>query len=104
VHAEARAIREAYVRCRPDPGGLPPLDGLELLHAKIAGPGQLVAGGPPSCWQCSREILDAGLAAVWLFESIHGGRSSEGIWRRYTAKEFHEVTWRNVELAEAVVP
>ena len=103
VHAESRAIRAACERAKPQDGS-PALEGLEILHAKIVA-GELVAGGPPSCWQCSREILDAGLGSVWLYEldveapasaAIHG----KGVWRRYSAAEFHAVTWENVRKAE----
>ncbi len=95
VHAEMRAIR----------GLLPAVArGLEIVHAKVID-GRLVAGGGPSCWQCSREILDVGLAAVWLFQpptvaehnamgivSMDDPRFETIGWRRYTAVEFHSLT------------
>jgi hypothetical protein len=62
VHAEARAIRglgSAIALARR----------LELVHAKVVD-GGLVGGGGPSCWQCSREVLDVGLAGVWLYEDV----------------------------------
>lgn len=68
VHAEARTIRDALVTA-----GSHNLNGLELVHAKVAN-GLLVPGGGPSCWQCSREVLDVGLAAVWLYEGPDGRR------------------------------
>lgn len=98
VHAEVRAIR----------GLMPAIArGLELVHAKVID-GRLVAGGGPSCWQCSREILDAGLAAVWLYvQDTVVERNSQGFfpqpeeypvgephWVRYAAEEFHHVTLR----------
>lgn len=62
VHAEVRAIRD-----------LPTTPTLRrwivLVHVKIGEDGRLVAGGGPSCWQCSREILDVGIGGVWLFEA-----------------------------------
>lgn len=64
LHAEARAIRAAW---REWTGGV------ELVHAKVVN-GLLVPGGGPSCWQCSREVLDVGLAAVWLYEGPDGRR------------------------------
>ena len=92
VHAEARAIRAAVTVARGD------IDGLELVHAKVVD-GELVAGGGPSCWQCSREILDAGIAAVWLYETGDPKLAPwadlyrpPGTWRRYTAEDFHRAT------------
>jgi hypothetical protein len=101
VHAEMRAIREALQRpgCHtslPDlhePGHRPHAllhdPGYRLVHVKVID-GALVASGGPSCWQCSREILDVGLAGVWLFHF-------EG-WRFYPADEFHAETLRACEL------
>lgn len=40
----------------------------ELVHVKIGPAGELVAGGGPSCWQCSRNVLEVGIAAVWLYQ------------------------------------
>lgn len=60
--------------------------GAEILHAKVVG-GQIVASGPPSCWQCSRAILERGLAGVWL---LH-----DSGWRRYVPDDFHEMTLNN---------
>lgn len=100
IHAEVRAIRDATAGF----GNLGfPAGDVELVHAKVVD-GQLAAGGGPSCWQCSREILDVGIAAVWLFEQVlpdrepHLGRVAGGwerpgeTWRRYTAEEFHRAT------------
>lgn len=60
VHAEVRAIRAA--------GILDDVHDLDLVHVKVDEDGGIVAGGPPSCWQCSREILDVGVRGVWLYE------------------------------------
>lgn len=84
VHAEARAIRGAAgATC-------------DVVHVKIDERGELAAGGGPSCWQCSRDILDAGISGVWLYER-HGGNDGELFlvvdrWRYYTAAEFHRLT------------
>lgn len=43
------------------------LQHLDLVHVKVVN-GELVAGGPPSCWQCSRTIYDALIGGVWLYE------------------------------------
>ena len=43
-----------------------------------------VTSGPPSCITCSRTILIAGAAAIWLWHD-------DG-WRRYEAAEFHALS------------
>jgi len=106
VHAEVRAIRDALLTCDvDDPDVTASLPGLELVHAKVVN-GLLVPGGGPSCWQCSREVLDVRLAAVWLYEQpVVRFRPTQGFfpqeevfpdgeprWVRYTAEEFHRVT------------
>ena len=59
VHAEIRAMRGVT-----EPG-------LDMVHVKIGADGHVVAGGPPSCWQCSREIVDSGIVSnVWLYELV----------------------------------
>jgi deoxycytidylate deaminase len=104
VHAEMRAIRTIR--------GLDDLYGdLHLLHVKLGPDGHVVPGSGPSCWQCSREILDAGfIAGVWLCEARpldaveawdrwYGGGEpqlpGEPSWRYYTAEEFHRQTLRS---------
>lgn len=69
VHAEARVVRLAIEADAQRTWGNSSLGRMEVLHVKVVG-GELVAGGGPSCVTCSREILDAGLGFVWLFE--HG--------------------------------
>jgi deoxycytidylate deaminase len=56
---------------------------IHLIHAKTVD-GVLVTSGGPSCWQCSREILDSGIDFVWLFHE-------EG-WTSYNAANFHKLT------------
>lgn len=73
VHAEERAIRLAGFHA----------DGAELLHVKVVD-GEAVPSGAPSCWQCSRVVVDSGIAAVWLLHE-------DGL-RRYPAAEFHRLT------------
>jgi deoxycytidylate deaminase len=62
-HAEQRAIRAA-MKLWTAPQVIP----LEIVHVKINEHGELVGGGKPSCVVCSREILDAGLSMMWLYE------------------------------------
>ena len=73
VHAEDRAIRGAGRFA----------EGADLLHVKVVD-GVAVPSGGPSCWQCSRTIVDAGIEGVWLLHA-------DGL-RRYTAAEFHCLT------------
>lgn len=74
VHAEVAALRGI--------GLARPAD-LHLLHVKVVH-GVAVPSGPPSCWQCSREILATGIAAVWLLHE-------EGVCM-YTSDHFHAQT------------
>lgn len=77
-HAETDAIRDALVtraaalaragHCDDDIVRSGILHKAVLLHVKVDEVGRVVAGGGPSCWQCSREILAAGIAGVWLYE------------------------------------
>ena len=116
-HAEGRAIRAAAgefhgvrmlgiaLRC-------------DLVHVKIGDDGKLTAGGGPSCWQCSRAILDCGfIDGVWLYEETAAPPFDADVrvgdlliptvvtekwkrWRRYTAEEFHRTTLHNCGMLE----
>lgn len=55
-------------------------EGADLIHVKTVD-GALVVSGGPSCVQCSKLILVAGIQSVWLYEA-HG-------WQQYTAEDFH---------------
>jgi hypothetical protein len=44
----------------------------------------LVPSGGPSCAQCSKLALAAGIVGVWLYH--------ENGWRRYGAGEFHRLS------------
>jgi deoxycytidylate deaminase len=79
VHAEAAALREAAGLARR----------AHLLHVKAVD-GKAVPSGPPSCWQCSREILSAGISTVWL---LH-----ESGWTPYPAAEFHRLALEHEHL------
>ena len=81
-HAEQAALRDA--------GRIHPQAAVHLLHVKVVR-GVAVPSGPPSCWQCSRAILAAGVSTVWL---LH-----EGGVRGYDAEDFHVQT-----LAHAGLP
>lgn len=89
VHAEVAAIRNA-------PGPL--VFGAILIHVKVVDD-KIVATGAPSCWQCSREILDVGIAGVWLYETTpHDPRlppTVDPFWKYYSAREFHVQTLKH---------
>lgn len=81
MHAEMRVLLKAH---RPSERGI-----LELVHVKIDTdnkfPGIVAPSGPPSCWQCSRMILDwSDRVGVWLYR--------EDGWIRYNAEAFHAYT------------
>lgn len=101
LHAEHRAIRQAIAvvsqsyssglawRERGAGRAVPTLKHFDALHVKITA-GQLDSSGPPSCWQCSREVLDVGLGGFWLLQ--------DWAWRRYDADTFHHETLINCEI------
>jgi deoxycytidylate deaminase len=76
VHAEQSTLLQAGGSARAT----------DLVHVKVVD-GALVASGPPSCVQCSKLILTAGVRGVWLFH--------EGGWHRYPAHEFHQRSLEN---------
>lgn len=73
LHAEQAAILSSGTA----------IEGCDMLHVKIVG-GALVASGGPSCLECSKLMLAAGVEGVWLYH--------EDGWRRYPIKEFHALT------------
>lgn len=80
VHAEQRAL---LMVARED------LIGAEMLHVKAdLKTGELLTSKEPCCSDCSKLILEAGLAGMWLWED-------PGYPHRYTAKEFHRATLKN---------
>lgn len=110
VHAEIRALRERALYAANGH----PSSNLHLLHVKLGADGHVTPGGPPSCWQCSREILDVGfVAGVWLYErtgwvtvtSTPSGpvtsfaEPMRGHWSYYTASDFHRITLINAGLS-----
>ncbi len=81
VHAEERALlRLARLRICPI-GGV-------LLHVKVVD-GELVGGGPPSCLQCSRLILEAEISTVWLYEVNTEPGFAGNAWVARSALQFH---------------
>ena len=74
IHAEQSAILKAA----PDV-----IVGAHMLHVKVVD-GKLVASGLPSCMECSKLILESGIAYMWLYH--------ESGWKWYTASEFHRAS------------
>ncbi len=94
LHAEQRAILSAV--------GCDDVGDLELVHVKVV-EGRIVAGGGPSCLQCSKLVQEVRLRGVWLFEERYPGYGTiapfnDGTppqWRFYSARAFHEATLAN---------
>ncbi len=77
VHAEVRAIQNV---CNDSIWS--PRDAC-MVHVKTVD-GELAVSGPPSCWQCSRHILDEHMAGVWLYHATG--------WVYYRSIDFHRLT------------
>lgn len=58
----------------------------DMLHVKTVD-GALVPSRPPSCVECSKLILAAGIRHMWLYHA-------DG-WRRYEASDFHRLSLEN---------
>ena len=80
IHAEQMALVNAGRRSNR----------AELIHVKSVD-GQLVSSGPPSCVECSKLMLAAGIAVVWLY---HGSE-----WCRYETADFHQRSLVELRLA-----
>lgn len=74
VHAEQMAILQAEN-----------VHDAQMLHVKTVN-GDPVVSGAPSCLECSKLILEAGIKFMWLWEP-------RGL-VRYSAEKFHEETLR----------
>lgn len=98
IHAELRAIWAAWSYLEGDRKG----HQVMLVHVKIDADEKVVPGGGPSCWQCSRHVLEHGLYGVWLYEGTPI-RPESAAWRFYTAEAFHRFTLAAAEL-RAVAP
>ena len=89
VHAEQAALLDAGIDLHTRRGEC------EVAHLKVVD-GEPVPSGPPSCVECSKLMLTAGIAAVWLLhESPEGGPPQ---WRRYDADDFHRRTLAHLSL------
>ncbi len=84
MHAEQRALWSA--------GRLDDVVDLELVHVKVVD-GVVVSSGGPSCWQCSRLIVEVKPRGIWLLVT-------DEMWRFYTPAEFHQETLRNCSLGD----
>ena len=82
IHAEMDAILKAGRR------GIG-IMGKDMLHVKVVD-GKAVPSGPPSCVYCSKHLILAGLAGMWLLHE-------DGL-RRYTVEDFHRLTLEHLGL------
>jgi deoxycytidylate deaminase len=73
VHAEQRALLDAGRSAQF----------AEMLHVKVQ-EGELVASGPPSCVECSKLALAAGISGFWLYHAAG--------WAHYTMLGFHGIS------------
>lgn len=79
VHAEQDVLIQAGVQA----------SGAHVVHLKVVDCRPVVSGDP-SCVECSKLMLAAGVARVWLYQ-VDG-------WRSWTAAEFHAATLKNLGL------
>lgn len=94
VHAEQRAIMQMlrpnkierverqYETPKPD---------LQLVHVKTVDGKLVPSTDGPSCDQCSKLIVEAGIRTVWLY-------ADEGAWSCWDATMFHQATLRHLKL------
>jgi len=66
-----------------------PIGECEMIHVKVVND-EAVVSDKPSCWQCSKLILEAGLKSMWLYQN-------EGL-VEYSAEDFHLKTLQNCNL------
>lgn len=87
IHAEQSAILKTEPAL---------IIGSQMLHVKVED-GKLVPSGPPSCLECSKLILESGIAYMWLYH--------ETGWKWYTAAEFHRATCehKSISLPQPVI-
>jgi deoxycytidylate deaminase len=77
-------------------------DNYDMLHVKVVDAGVVVPGGPPSCEQCSKAMLEFGIGGMWLYEQYAGDKANPiGEWRRYTVEQFHAESLLNNGLVSA---
>lgn len=66
IYAEEVAVRAA-LHCRRVIEFSLVAAPVELVHAKVVD-GQLVGSGGPSCWQCSKLLVEVQVAGIWLYQ------------------------------------
>lgn len=94
LHAEQQAIDEVL---RGNASSWKMISDMVMVHAKVVD-GELVKGGPPGCWQCSRQILERGFKGIWLYETRYDG------WMFYESLDFHLETLENCGVNIAINP
>lgn len=103
VHAESRALRDAdawdydFIRMYRRSA----MPNLQMVHVKVENE-QVVAGGLPSCWQCSRDILESCLGGIWLYEETPAHPLLVRQWKFYTAVEFHRATLAHCNIGQGI--
>ena len=78
----------------------------EMLHVKVNivdGQAQAVASGGPSCSDCSKLLGISGIVGMWLLHE-KDDEPGEKVLRRYTTREFHELTLKNLSLYPYLPP
>lgn len=96
-HAEARAIG-ATLQAVDISALAKGRRALHLVHVKLGADGLVTSGGPPSCTDCSKQILGCGfIDKVWLFEHRN---SKAPAWHFYSALEFHQCSLEAEGLTE----
>jgi deoxycytidylate deaminase len=76
VHAEVAAMLDAKSG----------LHRMHMLHVKVVD-GEAAPSGPPSCIDCSKAILAAGIKVMWLLHE-------DGL-KGYPTEEFHELSLKH---------
>lgn len=106
LHAEQRALRMVLDTCIraefiADGDFRLSMEDLELVHVKVDARGKLVPSGPPSCWQCAKEIAECAIFGVWLYEQVEladGTETGQAQWNFYPTKQFYDRTLKEVGL------
>ena len=62
-----------------------------LVHVKVVDGKLATSPKGPSCDQCSKLIVEAGIHTVWLY-------TTEGAWSSWDGSGFHQRTLRNLGL------
>lgn len=95
THAEMAALLQALVRPRLRPEH-PIMGRMHMVHVAVDEHGQPRSKPTPSCITCSRDMLRAGVTAVWLWGAPDASLPSQ--WRGWSMADFHGETLKNCGL------